>query len=676
MRKKLNLDHLTLGVCYYPEHWDSSLWRDDLRRMKDMGLEVIRIAEFAWNKFEPHEGEFTFEFFDSFMRIVEEEGMKVIFCTPTATPPAWMSHKYPEILNTDLDGNPLYHGHRRHYNMTSETYRFFVRRITEKLGEHYGKHPSIVAWQLDNEINCECHLYYAESDHRAFRQYLKDKFGTTDALNDAIGAVFWNQTYTDWEEVYLTRRTNHPGHTNPHMELLERHFISDTVIDFFKLQTDILRRYTDARITTNGLFRYIDYHRLTDEVIDFIALDNYPNFDERANEEYNVDRRRRSAYMLARTRSISPVFAVMEQQSGVGGWTFWQPKEAPKPGCLRLWAMQTVANGADYVSFFRWRTCTFGTEIYWHGILGYDNRDNRRVDEVKEVFRDLQKIQGVTGKPYRADLAILRDYDNERDGENDLWHGEPDKQSYPALSAACQKAHVPFDLVYINDDTSPEELLGYKMVIYPHAAILTEERAAMLRAYVEAGGILLFGSRTGYKDIHGRCPMTPMPGPVAELCGVTVEDFCAVGREGAGARVRMDNGACVSAPVFNDILTLTDATSAGVFDNRYYKGKCALSERKVGKGKAMYFGGAFGEDTVRAILAREQIGAPDGWDRILQIPEDVDLTVRGEYAFLLNYSEQEVTVRCERALVSLLDEQDGIDTLTVAPFGVAVLKMK
>ncbi len=675
MRKKLNLDHLTLGVCYYPEHWDSSLWREDLRRMKDMGLEVIRIAEFAWNKFEPSEGEFTFDFFDSFMKIVEEEGIKVIFCTPTATPPAWMSHKYPEILNADLDGNLIRHGHRRQHNMTSEKYRFFVSRITEKLGEHYGRHPNIVAWQLDNEINCECHLYYAESDHKAFRQYLKKKFGTLDALNDAIGAVFWNQTYTDWEEVYLTRRTNHEGHTNPHMELLERRFVSDTVIDFFKLQTDILRKYTDAKITTNGLFRYIDYHRLTDEVLDFITLDNYPHFNEKRDEDYNVARRRRAAYNLARTRSISPIFGVMEQQSGVGGWTFWRPTEAPKPGYLRLWALQSVASGADYVSFFRYRTCTFGTEIYWHGILNYDNRDNRRVEEVKQTWRDLQKIQGVTGKDFRAEVAILRDYDNQLDGENDLWHGEADRQSYEAWTIAAETAHVPYDLVYINDETALDELRRYKMAVYPHAAILTEKRAALLRAYAEAGGTILFGCRTGYKDMYGRCPMMPMPGYAADLCGITVDDFTGVSPEGEGAWVEMD-GKRVSAPFFNDLLTPVDAEAVALYGNRYYKGVCAFSQRTVGAGKAMYFGGAFGEDTARAILKREGIGAPDGWDRILDLPEGVGLTVRGEYAFLLNYTEETQRIPCGEALRNLIAEADVNGELILAPLDVAVLERR
>ena len=194
MNRSLHMDHLTLGVCYYPEHWDKTLWKDDLKRMKEYGIEVIRIAEFAWNKFEPHEGKFTFEFFDEFMDLALAEDMKVIFCTPTATPPAWMSEKYPEILNADIDGHLIRHGLRRQHNMNSPKYLEFTARIVEKLAEHYSKYPNIILWQLDNEINCECDRYYSESDHKAYREYVKNCFGTLENYNKEIGADFWNQT--------------------------------------------------------------------------------------------------------------------------------------------------------------------------------------------------------------------------------------------------------------------------------------------------------------------------------------------------------------------------------------------------------------------------------------------------------------------------------------------------
>ena len=163
MREIINGNNLALGTCYYPEHWDRSLWEEDLNRMLEAGIRVIRIAEFAWNKIEPREGEYTYEFFDSFLDVVEKTSMKVIFCTPTATPPAWLVEEYPEVLNAQMDGTLYRHGARRHYNYNSPIYQRFAANITEKSASHYGSRPSIIGWQIDNELNSETSEYYTDS---------------------------------------------------------------------------------------------------------------------------------------------------------------------------------------------------------------------------------------------------------------------------------------------------------------------------------------------------------------------------------------------------------------------------------------------------------------------------------------------------------------------------------
>ena len=175
MRKPQNFQwkEMTMGTCYYPERWSRELWQDDLQRMKAAGITVIRVAEFAWNKVEPEEGVFTFDFWDDFLDLSEKLGMKVIFCTPTATPPAWLTEKYPEVLNADIQGNLYRHGTRRHYNYNSPKYRELCARITEKFASHYGPRKNIIGWQIDNELNCEKDVFYSESDTKAFRLFLK-----------------------------------------------------------------------------------------------------------------------------------------------------------------------------------------------------------------------------------------------------------------------------------------------------------------------------------------------------------------------------------------------------------------------------------------------------------------------------------------------------------------------
>lgn len=189
MRKQQNYqwNTLSLGTCYYPEHWDRNMWEEDLARMLSHGIKTIRIGEFAWSKVEPREGEFTFAFFDEFLKVVAETEMKVIFGTPTATPPAWLTEKYPEVLNCRMDGVKFRHGMRRHYNYNSPVYQKLCKRIVEKFGEHYAKHPSVIGWQIDNEINCEVDEFYSESDTLAFREFLKETYGTLNALNKAWG---------------------------------------------------------------------------------------------------------------------------------------------------------------------------------------------------------------------------------------------------------------------------------------------------------------------------------------------------------------------------------------------------------------------------------------------------------------------------------------------------------
>ena len=111
---------------------------------------------------------------------------------------------------------------------------------------------------------------------------------------------------------------------------------------------------------------------------------------------------------------------------------------------MTLWTMQSVAHGADFVSFFRWRTCTMGTEIYWHGILDYSGRDNRRLQEVKDIYKKFQSIQQIAGSRYLAQVAVLRDYDNIWDAQLDVWHQDVEKVSQQSLFIAAQKSHTRF----------------------------------------------------------------------------------------------------------------------------------------------------------------------------------------------------------------------------------------
>ncbi len=681
--KSLKLDKLTLGVCYYPEHWPQKLWESDLIRMKEHGIEIIRIAEFAWNKFEPQEGVFTYDFFDGFLDLANKHQMKVIFCTPTATPPAWLTHKYPEVLNASQDGTVFRHGLRRHNNYNSERYMDFTKRIVEKIAEHYCPNPAIIGWQIDNELNCETNVFYSEADHSAFRKYMKDKYKTLEALNEAMGTAFWNQTYTSWEELFLPRPTVN-GTNNPHIALEEKRFISKSTIAYCKLQADIIRKYApkDQFITTNGIFGHLDSHEMTNSALDFITFDSYPNFafdtwtDPKKPGNIND---RRSSWSLTRTRSISPVFGIMEQQSGAGGWDTRMKQPMPKPGQMRLWAFQSIAHGADFVSFFRWRTCWIGNEIYWHGLNDYSNQPNRRLEELKKIKNDVKLLSPVTGAKYQAKVAFVKDYSNEWDGEQDKWHGPLDEFSDNGWFTAAQLNHVPMDFLYMRNSgtgrTIPEDLNRYELLVYPHATILTEETAALLRAYVEQGGTLIMGARTGYKDEYGRCPMRPMPGFASDICGVEVSDYTHLS-PGDDEEFAVWDGEVIPAPVFNDILQARGGAEVlAAFKGNYYDGAPALVANRLGNGTAYYFGAGFSTETAAAFLRK--LGFAETYSSIVELPPQIEIAVRAaehkEYIFLLNYMPYEMEINVKQPMTDLLSGKTLEGCCKLEKYGVMVL---
>ena len=681
MRQIVNGKEMVLGTCYYPEHWPENLWEEDLERMLECGIQVIRIAEFAWSKVEPYEGVFTYEFFDRFLDLAREKGMKVIFCTPTATPPAWLTEKYPEVLNGTIDGVLFRHGGRRHYNYNSPVYQEKTRIITEAFASHYGPHPAVIGWQIDNELNCERDEFYSESDTAAFRVFLQKKYGSLDKLNEAWGTTFWNQTYTDWKEVHIPRTTP-SNNTNPHEVLDYTRFISDSACRYAKLQSDIIRKYVKPGdfITTNGLFSNLDNQRMAGESLDFIMYDSYPNFafTKENYEKFSATLQDRMwSRNLTEVRAVSPNFGIMEQQSGANGWNNRMAAPTPKPGQMTLWTMQSAAHGADYVSYFRWRTCTMGTEIYWHGILDYSGRENRRLREVREIHRKFQAISEAAGSRYEARTAVLKDYDNIWDAQLDIWHGDVDRLSQQSLFLAAQKSHTPMDYVYLREDTTAENLKKYQVIFYPHPVIVNQQRAAILEEYVEDGGCLVLGCRSGYKDMTGKCVMDRLPGLFAKISGTDIPEYTRVNPDDEPVYIDWD-GIRLEAAVFNDQLEplTADAQVLGRYENCYYAGSPGLICNVLGAGKVYYFGAAFTEETARVFL--EKLGAASPYADVLELPRECELAVREKdgrkYYFVLNYKKTPVKIQVKEALVDLYTGETVSGQVELEAFGTRVYR--
>ncbi|MBQ9009900.1 MAG: beta-galactosidase trimerization domain-containing protein, partial [Clostridia bacterium] len=357
------------------------------------------------------------------------------------------------------------------------------------------------------------------------------------------------------------------------------------------------------------------------------------------------------------------------------GWNTRMEAPTPRPGQMTLWTMQSIAHGADYVSYFRWRTSTIGTEIYWHGILDYSGRENRRIAELRQIHATLGRMQELAGTRYEAKVALVRDYDNNFDARLDKWHGRVDWASESALFNAAQKSHTPLDYVYL-DHTTAEELAAYSLLFYPHPALMNAERAELLRRYVEQGGTLVFGCRSAYKDMNGRCVMDKLPGLLAEMTQADVLEYSFIAPDAGKVTVDWE-GTCLEASIFTDLVTeVGTGHLEGTYTSDYYAGSGALVSNQVGKGKVYYYGSAFSEQAVQVFL--EKLGVASPYRDMIEVPESCELAVRrndrDRYLFVLNYLNAPATIQIRQPMVDLRSGETVCGSFEVPGYDALVLR--
>lgn len=495
---------MRLGVCYYPEHWPEDRWETDAQRMSALGLKVVRIGEFAWSKIQPSPDKYHWDWLDKAIETLHKHGLGVILGTPTATPPKWLVDRMPDMLALDEHGRPRKFGSRRHYCFSHKGYRTECRRIVTMLAKRYGNNPAVVMWQTDNEFGCHNTVEsYSPAAVQGFRDWLKHRYKTIDAVNVAWGTVFWSQHYQSFEEVDAPAAT--VTEANPSHRLDYQRFLSDQVASFNREQIDIIRAHSpDREITHNfmGKFTSFDHHKVGRD-LDLATWDSYPlGFlelsdvsDLRKKEWMRQGHPDFQAFHHDLYRGCSKKWGVMEQQPGPVNWAPYNP--APLPGMVRLWSLEAIAHGADLLSWFRWRQAPFAQEQMHAGLLRSDNMPAPAYEEAAQVANDLKAIKEQ--KTHKADVALLFDYegqwthDIQPQGKGlDLY-----KQAFEAYSALRQLA-LSIDIV------SPKaDLLSYKFIVVPGLPILSPELIDALKT-TSAQVVLL--PRTGSKSYTFHIP--------------------------------------------------------------------------------------------------------------------------------------------------------------------------
>ena len=496
-----------LGVCYYPEHWPEEMWITDAENMIKNGISWVRIAEFAWSRIEPSSGVFDWNWLDKIVDILGSNGLKIVMCTPTATPPKWLVDQMPDMVAIDENGQARKFGSRRHYSFSHIGYQKESQRITKAVAERYGQNNFVKAWQTDNEFGCHETTYsWCLSTLREFRIWLEKKYQNIDDLNKSWGNVFWSMEYRSFEEIELPNLT--VTEANPSHNFDFRKFSSDQVKNFNYQQVKILNDYSPGRpISHNFMGHFTEFdHREICKDLNIAAWDSYPlgflqNMQTIAREDkklledcYNIGDPDFQSYHHDLYRGMGRLW-IMEQQPGPVNWARYNP--IPLAGAVRMWTWEAFAHDAEVVSYFRWRQAPFAQEQMHAGLMYRDNTPAIGSHEAMQVSNEIQMLN--LPETQKSEIALLHDYEacwiTELDGQTEDFH-------YTRLMIDFYKS------VRVNGGSldivgKKADFTGYKLIIVPSFVHLETDT---FKKMVSSGAKILAGPRTGIKNRNFQIP--------------------------------------------------------------------------------------------------------------------------------------------------------------------------
>ena len=649
-------ERLWLGSAWYPEQWPEERWAEDLRLMKAHGANVVRIGEYAWSRIEPSEGVYDLTWLQRAVRLAAKYDIKVVIGTPTDTPPAWLTGKYPDTLRIDTNGVRAGHGGRRQFSISSPRYRAMAREVVGKMADAVGTEPNVIGWQIGNEHTEES---YDPAARDAWHAWLKAKYGTLDKLNDLWATAYWSQTYSDWDQVPFNAGINNPG-----LMLDLKRFITDQWVAFQGNQADVLRAKVPARafITTNlgglGWANRFDRYAINTG-LDVASWDDYVGTG-------HLDAYRNGAVNDLVRGWKRQNFWVMETQPGFVNWA--PVSNMLYPGETRALAWQTVGHGADAVLFWQWRNALNGQETLHGSLIGADGKPLPIYAEAARIGADFAKASpALAGTSPNAEVAILQDYDSR-------WaiDFQPLTKEYDQIGVLLEYYRpLKNALGAVDVVAAAAPLTRYKLVVAPSLNVIPGALARHLADYVHGGGHLILGPRSGLKDQFNRLDTIRQPGPLADLLGGQVEQFYALDES-----VAVDGG---TASIWAEDLVAKTPDAKVLLRygkaNGWLDGHPAAITRQVGKGSITYYGSLF--DTAVTGKLLDQALADAKVARDFAVPAEVELMTREgdgrRIAILINHGRTPQHVALPVTMNDILNG-GTIQAVDLASEGVAVLQ--
>ena len=622
---------IAYGCDYNPEQWGPDVWTEDVRLMREAGVDLVAINIFGWSHIEPRPGEYDFATLDTIIELLHANGIQVNLGTGTSSPPPWLTTLHPEILPVADDGTTRFPGGRQAWCPSSAVFREHALALVEKVAERYGHHPAIALWHVSNELGCHNALCYCDDTAAAFRLWLQARYGTINALNAAWGTSFWSQRYGQWAEILTPRLTL--SSQNPGQVLDFHRFSSAELLDYYRLETAVVRRHSNVAVTTNFMItshiRNLDYWSWAGDM-DVVANDHY--LDHRL-----ADPATELAFAADLTRGLAQgqPWLLMEQAAGAVNW---QPHNLAKaPGEMTRNSLAHVARGADGICFFQWRASLQGSEKFHSALVPHAGTDTVLWREVVALGATLDRLAEVTGSTVMADAAIIFSWESwwAGDGESRPSHAVRYLDQVHAAYMALHELGVTVDIV------SPDaDLSRYRLVVAPALYLVSDAQADNLNAYVATGGHALITFYSGIVDEDDRVRTGGYPGAFRETLGITVEEFSPLL---PGHVLTLDSGAAAS--LWSERLRVGTAEVVASYRDGPLPGISAVTRNRHDDGTAWYLATVLEAGALRDLLrtitqeARVTAVGPESAGTI-EVVRRVNAT--NSYLFIINHGHDDV----------------------------------
>ncbi|MEU3055566.1 beta-galactosidase [Streptomyces fimicarius] len=671
-QRRPGLSGLAFGGDYNPEQWPESMRQEDVRLMREAGINLVSVGIFSWALLEPEPGVHDFGLLDGVLDLLHEHGVHADLATPTVAPPAWFYLAHPEALPVTREGVRYAFGSRGAICHNNPDYRAAAADITTRLAERYADHPALALWHVHNEYGAPVSACYCDTCAAAFRDWLARTYGGLEAVNDAWGTAFWGQRYGSYEQIAPPRLT--PGACNPAQLLDYRRFADAAMRENFRAERDILHRLSPGvPVTTNFMTALsqcdsVDYWAWGREV-DLVANDHYLITDGRRTH-VNL------AMAADLTRSVAggaPWLLLEHATSGVN----WQPRNPAKaPGEMARNALAHVARGSEGALFFQWRQSRRGSEKFHSAMVPHGGTDTRVWREVVRLGADLAALDEVRGSRTVPDVAMLWDWQSWWAQGTEGGEGMP-SVDHDARERADSYYEALYDRHLTVDFAHPEaDLTAYPLVVVPALYLTTERAGRNLRRYVEGGGALVVSYFSGIVDEHDAVHPGPHPGPLREVLGLTVEEWSPL-LPGERVRVSGPGGASARADVWTEFVTPRGADTVWSYTDGPAAGRPAVTRHRLGAGSAWYVSTRLDARGLATIL--DAACADAGVPVRAGLPRDVETVRRrgehGEYLFVLNHTPRPARVPLTVPGTELLSGRTVTGELTLAAHAAAVVRL-